>query len=240
MVVKIGGKSFLAAQSIEVVRENTVPMQRVEEGFAVQDHINKLPMQLKLQLILFDRSVIGNTVWRITKTGGDVEATPDNTYEEYCEDAYNHLKAIYENKELVEVDCSRYSNKYENAFSSNNAGMIYEYMAMTYLGQTVQIGNTYFCDVMFTQITKTQIATRMLYVKEMTIEDGVEVPHLLWSETPFEPTTTESLSVVVDDPCEDTRYATVSYGRCHRIPTVTQVLDDVITVCGWFLKGGNV
>jgi len=195
MVVKIGGRYFLAAQAIETVRENTVPIQRVESGFDVQDHIQHLPLQLKLQIILFDREVIGNTIWRITRTDGDLEAAPDNLHDEYAEDAYNHLKAIYENKELVEVDCSRYSNKYD-PFSAKTSGMIYELMALTHLGQVVEIGNVYYCDILFTQITKTQIATRMLYVQEMTIEDGVEVPHLLWSETPFEPTTTEGATVV--------------------------------------------
>lgn len=195
MTVKIGGKYFIAAQAIEVVRENNVPRQRVESGFDVSDHIEHLPLQLKLQIILFDREVIGNTIWRITSTDGDIEATPDNTYDEYAEDAYNHLKAIYENKELVEVDCSRYSNKYE-PFSANTSGMIYENMAMTHLGQVVEIGNVYYCEILFTEITKTQIATEVLYVQEMTIEDGAEVPHLRWSRTPFEPTTTEGATVV--------------------------------------------
>jgi len=240
MSVKIGGRKFVAAQAIEIMRENNVPRQRVEAGFDVSDHIEHLPIHLKLQLILFDSSFISDTIWRITRTDGRLEATGDNVHYKYAEDSYNHLKDIYENKELVEVDCSLYSNKYENKSSRKTSGMIYESMALTHLGQAVQIGNVYYCELVFTQITKTQISTTVLYIKEMTIEDGAEVPHLLWSRTPFEPTATESLSDVDEDPCKDTRYAMVSYERCHRIPTVTQVLDDVLELGKWIIFGGNV
>ena len=243
MTVKIGGKYFVATQAIETFRENNVPRQRVESGFDVSDHIEHLPLKLKLQIILFDREVRGNTIWRITSTGGDIEATPDNTYDEFAEDAYNHLKAIYENKELVEVDCSRYSNKYE-PFSTKTSGMIYENMAMTHLGQVVEIGNVYYCEILFTEITKTQIATKVLYVQEMTIEDGVEVPHLLWSETPFEPKTTEALAGV-DEVLIDPSAGVPGIPRHPRISKkfiegcdhpVMDLVDDVRRWCSWVVE----
>lgn len=159
-MITIDGKEFLADRKIEIVRENSVPTQRVENGFDVQDHIARIPLQLKTVLILFDES------------SSDTRET-----------AYKHLKGIYEGKQLVDVDCSEHSQN----------DMIYANMAMTHLGQVVQRGNTYSCDVLFTQITKTTIVSKTLHVQEKDVDGEMRI---LWSDKPIKEPPVEALAPI--------------------------------------------
>ena len=185
-MIKIGSRDFLADQVLEVVRQNTVPVQQVEQGFSVQDHIESLPLQLEIQLILFD----------------DVD---DYVYRG---DAYEHLKDIYDDKRLVKVDCSEYTDVSES-YQAMASVLIYDDMAMTYLGQVVQRGSVYFCTVKFTHITKTEVKSQTLYIQEAkfeTDEDGgevldengnpIETYGVRWSKDDFEPTTVATTEAV--------------------------------------------
>jgi len=208
-LIKIDKKQYMAEQVIEVARSNTIPMQRVEEGFSVQDHIGASPLVLKVVLILFDidtrnplHSQSNPGSW-VMKKGGDV--VWEERYDKYRGDTYEHLKDIYESKRLVQVNCSGHAKDMRNKVAMHNTLMIYEDMAIASLGQAVQRGDTYLCDVTFIQITKTSIASRQLYVQEVAevLKDGelVSEATIRWSEEPFPPSNTETTTPV--DETED-------------------------------------
>lgn len=209
----------MAEQGIEVVRDNTVPVQQVEEGFSVQDHIEAQPLKLRISIILFDSSE-GHWISR--------------------GDAYDRLKTIYNNKSLVEVDCSEHTesvapvgytythDKHLERTTKSYTEMIYDNMAMTHLGQVVQHGNVFFCEVRFTQITKSEITTKQLFVQEIgevTDDDGnvTQGATVLWSDEPFgEPTEVEVAETV---PLGE--YMRMSPSE-RGVPTVPEMLTDVI------------
>lgn len=186
-MILIDGKEYLAEQAIEVTRKNTVPVQRVESGFDVQDHVTASPLQLKVVLILFDEH-------------GD--------YNRCHETSYKYLKDIYDSKSLINVDCSDYVGK---SCSGITTSMIYDNMVITHLGQVVQRGNVYLCTVLFTQITKTAIATDTLYIQEdEEVVDPVtgeitKSPTIRWSKEPLPSKSVESLSHISDSDVNDAK-----------------------------------
>lgn len=196
-MIKIGDKSFLADQVIEISRENTVPIQPVETGFDVQDHIKLNPLQVRIEVIIFDDGVSssppsGGTTrvfdestgeWRQIYDGSTVDTSVDPST-----GTYEHLMNLRDNRELVMVDCSNYAR---------TAPMIYPDMAITHLGQLAQRGGIFYCSVLFTQITKTDVVSVPLYIQETTVDvDGVETYTILWSKEDLEPSSIESLARV--------------------------------------------
>ena len=185
-MIKIGSKKYSADQVIEVNRENEVPVQPVESGFDVQDHIKTLPLQVRIEVIIFDEEITLHGQWECKLVGGKMECTEKTGVSERT-GTYEYLMDLRDNRELVMVDCSNYAR---------TAPMIYPDMAITHLGKLAQRGEIFYCSVLFTQITKVDVVSVDLYIQETTI-DGVET--VLWSKDPFEPTNTESLSAVSED-----------------------------------------
>ena len=199
-MIKINSKEYLAERAVEVVRENIVPVQNAEYGFSVQDHIESLPLQVELQLVLYD----------------------DNTDNIWSEDSYEHLKQIYESKQLAKVDCSGFAETKGNGAPRSigkNTVMIYESMAMTFLSQVMQRGNVYFCTVKFTHITKTVVKSQTLYIQEVdevTDDDGVVTTGatIRWSADKIEPPNAEDAEALDPQPDlwakgEDMGYPTI-------------------------------
>lgn len=187
-MIKIGDKKFAADQAIEIVRDNTVPIQPVECGFDVQDHISINPLQVRIELIIFEEGTIQHGQWDCERVDGLMVCEEITAVDKYT-GTYEYLMDLRNDRELVLVDCSNYARA---------APMIYPDMAITHLGKLAQRGDIFYCSVMFTQITKVDVVSVDLYIQEVTI-DGVET--VLWSKTPFEPSNTESLSVL--DETED-------------------------------------
>lgn len=187
-MIKIGEKKYAADQAIEIVRDNTVPIQPVERGFDVQDHISINPLQVRIELIIFEQESVLHGQWECESVAGRMVCEEMTAVDRYT-GTYEYLMDLRNNRELVMVDCSNYARA---------APMIYPDMAITHLGKLAQRGEIFYCSVLFTQITKVDVVSVDLYVQETTI-DGVET--VLWSKNPFEPTNTESLSAL--DESED-------------------------------------
>lgn len=186
-MIKIGTKKYSADQVIEVSRENTVPIQPVESGFFVQDHIKLVPLQVRIEVIIFDEEITLHGQWDCERIGGKMVCTEKTGVSERT-GTYEYLMNLRDNRELVMVDCSDYAR---------TAPMIYPDMAITHLGQLVQRGGIFYCSILFTQITKTDIVSVSLYVQESSIDvDGEIVETILWSKEPIEPVNVESLSTV--------------------------------------------
>ena len=186
-MIKIGAKLFAADQVIEITRENEVPKQNVEAGFDIQDHITLTPLQVRIELIIFDEEITLHGQWDCQRVGGRMQCV-EKTGVSGQNGTYEYLMDLRDNRELVMVDCSNYAR---------SAPMIYPDMAITYLGQVAQRGNIFYCSILFTQITKTDVLSVDLYIQETSLDvDGEPFETILWSKEPFEPTATESLSVV--------------------------------------------
>jgi len=231
-MIKIGSKKYAADQVIEVNRENEVPVQPVERGFDVQDHIKINPLQVRIEVIIFDEEITLHGQWECKRVGGKTECTEKTGVSERT-GTYEYLMDLRDNRELVMVDCSNYAR---------TAPMIYPDMAITHLGQLAQRGGIFYCSVLFTQITKTMIASVPLYIQETTVDvDGETVETVLWSKEPFEPTSVETLET---PPAGASRYPPDKYGKVHRVPTVWQLVTGVIDTASVILKGaifgGNV
>ena len=215
-MILIDGKEYLAEQAIEVTRKNTVPVQRVERGFDVQDHVTASPLQLKLVLILFDK---------------------DGDYDRCHETSYEYLRSIHDKKSLVTVDCSDYAGK---SCSGITTSMIYDDMVITHLGQVVQRGNVYLCTVLFTQVTKTAIATDTLYIQEVEkvvdpVTGNITTPtSVRWSKTPIEPSNINELTNVDE---------TEPMPSCHALSpagenvTSKSMIDDILNWGANMLEG---
>ena len=231
-MIKIGSKKYSADQVIEVVRENAVPIQPVESGFDVQDHITKHPLQVRTELIIFDEEITLHGQWECERVNGRTVCTEKTGVSEYT-GTYEYLMDLRDNRELVLVDCSNYARA---------APMIYPDMAITHLGQLAQRGGIFYCSVLFTQITKTEIISIPLYIQETTVDiDGEEVETILWSKEPFEPASVETLET---PPAGASRYPPDKYGRVYRIPNVKQFVTGIFDAAAYIVKGaifgGNV
>jgi hypothetical protein len=201
-MITIDGEEYLADRVIEVTQEHTVPMQRTEKGFSVQDHIESVPLKLEMEIILFD--------------GGD-NVTRKQTYA--------NLQSVYDDKQLVKIDCTGEDNDYARD------DMIYENMAMTHLSRAVQRGNVYYCIVLFTEITKTAIETAQIFVQEVDAvvdDEGNETSAatIRWSKDAFEPTTVET-PTIVDQGSEGTLVlGTSGFYRTGRVITPVDTEDN--------------
>lgn len=184
-MIKINEKKYSASQVVDVHSNNEIPIQPVESGFDVQDHIRKEPLQVKVELLIFDDEVTLHGQWGCSRVDGHIECdeltgpAPDTG-------TYKYLMELRDNREVFLLDCSDYARQ---------ASMIYPDMAITHLGQLVQRGATYYCTVLFVQITRQVIVTEKLYIQE------TDTKNIRWSKEPIPPTTTESLTTV--DETED-------------------------------------
>ena len=231
-LIKIGNKQYNADQVIEISRENSVPIQPVESGYDVQDHIKLNPLQVRIEVIIFDDEITLHGQWTCKRVNGSMECTEKTGVSEYT-GTYEYLMDLRDNRELVLVDCSNYAR---------TAPMIYPDMAITHLGQLAQRGGIFYCSVLFTQITKTEIVSVPLYIQETTVDvDGDDVETILWSKEPFEPTSVETLET---PPAGAARYPPNKYGQVHRVPTVWQLVTGVIDTASAIIQGailgGNV
>lgn len=184
-MIKIGNKVYRAEQAIEIHYQNTVPTQPVEEGFDVQDHIRKEPIQVRVDVIIFDDDAEWDSRLQEWRDGGksaagarELMSTPryDSTYQ--------YLIDMRNSGEVFLLDCSEYARQ---------TPMIYPNMVISSTSQLVQHGEIYRCTVLFTQITKNVVATEKLFVHEV---DTAGDPTILWNKEPFEPVNTEVLTPV--------------------------------------------
>ena len=231
-MIKIGKKQFNADQAIEIARDNEVPIQPVEKGFSVQDHIKISPLQVRVEVIIFDEEITLHGQWQCKRVNGKMECTEKTGVSERT-GTYEYLMDLRDNRELVLVDCSEYAR---------TAPMIYPDMAITRLGQLVKRGEIFYCTIVFTQITKTDIVSVPLYIQETTVDvDGETVETILWSKEPIEPVNVETLE---SPPAGASRYPPDKYGKVHRVPTVWQLVTGVIDTASAIAKGvifgGNV
>lgn len=224
-MIKIGNKKFAADQVIEISRDNDVPIQPVESGFDVQDHIKLNPLQVRIEVIIFDEETTLHGQWECERVNGRTVCTEKTGVSTYT-GTYEYLMDLRDNRELVLVDCSNYAR---------SAPMIYSDMAITHLGQLAQRGGIFYCSVMFTQITKTEIVSIPLYIQETTVDvDGEEVETILWSKEPLEPTNVETLET---PPAGASGYPPDKYGKVHRVPTIWQLVTGVIDTASTIISG---
>lgn len=221
-MIKIGDEIYYAEQVVMVQRENEIPVQPVEVGFDVQDHIRNSPLQARIELVIFNSSRLLNArkVSTITRTfaHGDYSGT------------FQYLQDLHNSGEMVMLDCSAHQG---------NSSMIYPNMVVTNLGQVVQMGGTYHCTVMFTQITQTKITKTDLYVQDSQQIDpvtGEVVQTVIWSKDPVEPTTTEEL--VLLDESEDRPFNPLKWGILGT-PLVAAVSDVMPDLTWEGLKEGD-
>lgn len=182
-MIKICEKQYDASTVVQVVHENIVPIQPVESGFDVQDSIRKDPLQIVVEVIIFEEGGTLHGQWGCERIDGRM-VCDELTGVAPDVGTYKYLVELRDNREIFLLDCSDYAR---------DAAMIYPDMAITQIGHRVQRGGTYRCVVMFTQITKHFIATTDLYVQEYDI-DGE--PHIRWSKEPFDPSNIEDSDAV--------------------------------------------
>jgi hypothetical protein len=223
-LIRICDKEFDASTVVEVYCDNKIPIQPVESGFDVIDHIKKEPLQVVAEVIIFEEGSIQHGRWECRMIDGRmvcgelVRVAPNIG-------TYKYLVELRDKRKIFLLDASDYSRE---------ASMIYPDMAIAHLGQFVLRGGVYRCEITFVQITKHVIVTETLHIYDI---DG----EIVWSKEPIEPTNTETLET---PPTDVARYPPDRYGQTYRIPNIFQfvkgVIDTASSIASGILFGGNI
>lgn len=178
-MIRICDKEFDASTVVEVYCDNKIPIQPVESGFDVIDHIKKEPLQVVAEVIIFEEGSTQHGSWGCRMIDGRM----------VCEESVRVAPNIGTYKYLVELRDKRKIFLLDASDYSREASMIYPDMAIAHLGQFVLRGGVYRCEITFVQITKHVIVTETLHIYDT---DG----EIRWSKEPIEPTNVETATDV--------------------------------------------
>lgn len=209
---------------MEVYCDNKIPIQPVESGFDVIDHIKKEPLQVVAEVIIFEEGSTQHGSWECRMIDGRM----------VCEEPVRVAPNIGTYKYLVELRDKRKIFLLDASDYSREASMIYPDMAIAHLGQFVLRGGVYRCEITFVQITKHVIVTETLHIYDT---DG----EIRWSKEPIEPTNTETAIVEALDMSTQLpgipRHPRISKEFIEGCDSpVADLINDVRRWCSWVVE----